>query len=192
MQLDLRHHYHCLVIASFGYTKAIAKDLRRKHPSPLPGQSLLLRVDVEWARVEEGIRSYTTVAQEGLVTAVFLHSQLPTEQMAGLAIVVCCKPQVQKEVRANPAGCTLPVLMVDLEKVVYHNLQVLKVVLVMPAGRTLPVLTEDLVKDVCHSLVLMDFCHILQDLRCRNQAAALFDYDHPFRLLYSPPQPQLP
>lgn len=172
--------------------KAIAEDLRRKHPSPLPGQSLLLRVDVERARVEDAIRSYTAVAQEGLVTAVFLHSQLLTEQMAGLAIVVCCKPQVQKEVGANPAGCTLPVLMVDLEKVVYHNLQVLKVVLVMPAGRTLPVLTEDLVKDVCHSLVLMDFCHILQDLRCRNQAAALSDHDHPFRLLYSPPRLQLP
>lgn len=171
---------------------AIVKDLRRKHPFPPPGQSLLLQADAEWVMVVEAMRSYILAAQGDLATAVFLHSRLLMVQTAGLAIVVCRNLQVRKEVPAIPAGCTLPVLMVDLGKVVCRDLQVLKVVLVMLAGRTLLVLTEDLVKDVCHILALMGFCHILHDLHCRNQVAGLFGHDHPSRLPYSRLRLRLP
>ncbi len=156
---------------------ATAKDSQRKHPSLLPGQSLLPQADAEWATAEEAIRSYTMVALEAQVTAVLLHSQLLMELMAALAMVVCHNLQGRKEVLVIHAGCTLLVLMVDLEKDVSRSLQEL---------------TEDREKDACHSPALTDFCHNLQDLRCRNQAAALFDHDHPSRLPYTPLRLRLP
>ena len=148
-QLVLQLRYHCLATAVFGCMTGIVVDShsRKRHPSLLLVQLLLLQADVEWVVVEEVIALGKFVAQEARVKVVFLHSRQSLEQMGGLGMVVGRSPLV---------------LRVGPEKVFCCSLQELR---------------KDPVKDVCHSLALTDFCHNLLSPRCHSQVVALLAHD---------------